>query len=263
MKYSVHGKKIWLIGASTGIGAALARELALEGAIVLASARNVQALQELKASLPGVSHEIWPLDVTQRDVFLQQSHELLRQHPDLEMVIYNPGVYNPVFAEEMTLESSLVTLETNLTGAFVMLDAVLPVMLKRGGGHLVLVSSVAGYCGLPRAAAYSASKAGLTSLAETLCIELQPKNITVQVVCPGFVRTRLTANNPFPMPLSISPEQAALAIMKGIERRQFEIHFPQGFTIPMKIIAALPRIIRLPLLRLAIRKAEMLDKKTA
>lgn len=263
MKYCVHGKKVWLIGASTGIGAALGRELALEGAIVLASARNAEALQEMKASLPGLSHEVWPLDVTQHELFLQQAKQLLSRHPDVDMVIYNPGVYDPLFAEEMTLESSLLTLETNLTGAFVMLDAVLPVMLKRGSGSLVLVSSVAGYCGLPRASAYSASKAALISLAETLCIELQPKNITVQVVCPGFVRTRLTENNPFPMPLSISPEQAARAIMKGIERRQFEIHFPQAFTVPMKFLAALPRLIRLPLLRFIIRKTEGISHKSS
>lgn len=252
MKYSVHGKKIWLIGASTGIGAALARELALEGAIILASARNEEALLQLKSSLPGVNHEVWPLDVTQREAFLDQANRLLAQHPDVDMAIYNAGTYDPEFVHEMTLASAMTTIETNLTGAFVMLDAVLPGMLDRGVGTILLVASVAGYCGLPRAAAYSASKAGLLSLAETLKIELEPRNITVQVVCPGFVRTRLTENNPFPMPLSISPEQAAIEIMKGIERRQFEIHFPKGFTIPMKLIAALPRVVRLPLLRMVI-----------
>lgn len=249
MKYEVQGKKIWLIGASTGIGAALARELALEGAVLLLSARHEDRLRELATSIPGPNHEVWPLDVAEREAFHVAALKLTQAHPDVEMVIYNAGTYEPQFADEMTLGASLATVDTNLTGAYVMLDAVLPPMLARGQGVIVLVASVAGYFGMPRAAAYSASKAGLIALAETLAIELPERGIRTQVVCPGFVRTRLTEHNPFPMPLMISPEKAALYIMKGIERRQFEIHFPQRFTLLMKLVEILPRPLRLALLR--------------
>lgn len=250
----IYGKKVWIIGASTGIGAALARELALEGATILASSRNPDALDAMIDSLPGLNHEAWPLDVEDCAGFAETAKALVAQHPDVEMALYNAGVYDPKFAHEVSLDESVKTININLTGALVMVDVLLPLFKSRKAGRFIFMGSVGGYFGLPRALSYSASKAGIISMAETLKVELAEDNIAVQVVCPGFVRTRLTQNNPFPMPFIITPEKAAVEIVKGIEAGSFEIHFPKQFSFIMKALALLPRVVRCALLRQAVKK---------
>ncbi len=138
-------------------------------------------------------------------------------------------------------------LDINYLGALHVLDAVLPHLLARGQGHLSLVASVAGYRGLPNSLAYGPTKAALINLAETLYADLRPRGLGVSLVNPGFVETPLTAQNRFPMPGLITPEQAAWAMVQGWQRGRFELHFPKRFTLWMKLWQWLPYRLYLPL----------------
>lgn len=155
----------------------------------------------------------------------------------------------PQSVADFNLASVHHILDTNLGGIYNTLALVLPRLRAAGHGGLVLVSSVAGYRGLPRSLAYGPSKAALHNLAEALYLELKDSGIAVTLVNPGFVRTPLTANNPFPMPAMITPEQAAAAIVTGLARGAFEIHFPRRFTYVMKALALLPAPVYLRLMR--------------
>jgi len=231
-------KRIWLIGASEGIGAALAEALAGEGATLVLSARNAQKIEELCARLPGSGHQAYPLDVCSHAQMQQVWAALHENIPDI--VIYNAGAYTPMDAQHFDLAAVEAMLDVNLRGALRLIDVVLPTMLSRSTGHLVIVGSVAGYRGLPSAMGYGASKAGLNHFAENLRADLKGTGITVQLVCPGFVKTRLTDKNDFRMPCMITPQQAARAIVNGLQSSRFEIHFPKRFTFIMKLLRLLP-----------------------
>jgi len=157
-----------------------------------------------------------------------------------DLVCYCAGYYKPMRATELDLPELLRHHEVNTVGALYLLDAVLPSLLARGRGHLSLVSSVAGYRGLPQSLAYGPTKAALINLAETLYLDLQPKGLGVSVINPGFVETPLTAQNEFHMPALISPAQAAQAIVRGWSRGEFEIDFPKRFTRVLRLLRLLP-----------------------
>jgi short-subunit dehydrogenase len=158
-------------------------------------------------------------------------------------IVHAAGVYSPMHARDLQLDKALQTLDVNLASALKLLSLVLPDLRARRSGHLVFVSSVAGYVGLPNSMAYGASKAGLSNLAESLRIELAPENIKVQLVSPGFVKTRLTKQNDFTMPFLMEVEDAAARIVKGMKSSAFEIHFPRRFSYFMKLLRILPRPI--------------------
>jgi short-subunit dehydrogenase len=139
--------------------------------------------------------------------------------------------------------------QVNYVGALYLLDAVLPYFLGRQAGHISLVSSVAGYRGLPKSLAYGPTKAALINLAETLYLDLQDSHVGVSLICPGFVETPLTAQNEFTMPGLITPEKAAQEILQGWRKGQFEIHFPKRFTLWMKALSRLPDRVYFPLIR--------------
>ena len=153
--------------------------------------------------------------------------------------MYCAGHYTPMRADRLDLEEALRHQDINVGGAWRLLDAVLPVLLVQRTGHVSLVSSVAGYRGLPMALAYGPTKAALTSLAQSLWQDLRPRGLGVSVVCPGFVATPLTAGNTHPMPALISPEEAARQILRGWARGEFEIHFPKRFSRVMKLLGGL------------------------
>ena len=165
----------------------------------------------------------------------------------LDLVAYCAGHYKAQRAFNFDLAEMLKHQDINYLGALHVLDAVLPAMLARGQGHLSLISSVAGYRGLPNSLAYGPTKAALINLAETLYADLHPRGLGVSLINPGFVQTGLTAQNHFPMPALITPEQAALEIVRGWERGRFEIHFPRRFTRFMKVLQWLPYSLYLPL----------------
>lgn len=235
------GQRVWLVGASSGIGLATASALHAQGAQVLVSARNAQALTAFVDAHPG-SHAL-ALDVTQRDAVQQAGAQLLANGP-LNLVFYCAGTYQDLRATEFDLDVTRRHLDVNYTGALHVLDAVLPALLAQAQhgapAHLSVISSVAGFGGLPKSLAYGPTKAALINLAETLYLDLHDLGVGVSLVNPGFVATPLTAGNDFAMPALMSPEDAAQAILRGWARGDFEIHFPKRFTRMMKMLNLLP-----------------------
>lgn len=231
------GQVVWLVGASTGIGRALAARLHALGAVVAVSARSAPALQAFCDEHPGAM--ALPLDVTAVAELHGAAAQLLAAHGRLDLVLFCAGSYRAMRATDFDLRVARQHQQVNYVGALNLLDAVLPVLLKQRSGHLSLVSSVAGFRGLPKSLAYGPTKAALTNLAETLYLDLQPQRIGVSVVHPGFVETPLTAQNDFKMPALISPDQAASAMLAGWRRGDFEIHFPKRFTLALKALRLL------------------------
>ena len=236
-------KRVWLVGASSGIGAALALELAGRGARLALSARNAEKLQALK--IPEAL--ILPCDATDTASLAAARDALLQAWWGIDLVIYLAGDYAPMRADDFDLACAEKIIEVNFLAAMRLTATVLP-DLKAGGG-IAFVASVAGYRGLPKALAYGPGKAALIHFAEVLHLDLLPKNIGVWVINPGFVATQLTAQNDFNMPALMTPAAAALATVNGFKRGKFEIHFPKRFTLFMKFMALLPYRWYFPLIR--------------
>ncbi|MFG6467934.1 SDR family NAD(P)-dependent oxidoreductase [Roseateles sp. BYS87W] len=241
------GKTAWLIGASTGIGAATAHGLHGAGARVVVSARQAALLDAFVAAHPG--SRALPLDVMD----LPALHAAAADLGPVDLCVYCAGYYRPMSALQFDLAEARRHLDINFQGALNLLDAVLPGQLAAGRGHLSLVSSVAGYRGLPKALAYGPSKAALTHLAEALYLDLHPQGLGVSVIHPGFVKTPMTAQNDFHMPAAIAPEEAARAMLAGWAAGDFEIHFPKRFTRFMKALRQLPNRLYFPLVSKANR----------
>lgn len=231
------GQRVWLVGASSGIGAAIAHALHAQGAQVLVSARGAAALEAFVQAHPGA--QAWPLDVTDRETVARTTRAILAQGP-LDLMVYCAGHYRSMRADAFDRDEMQRHLAINYEGALNVLHGLLPALLARGRGHVCLMSSVAGFRGLPKSLAYGPTKAALTHLAENLYLDLAPKGVGVSVVHPGFVQTPLTAQNDFEMPALITPEQAAQALQAGWAHGQFEIHFPKRFTTWMKLLRLLP-----------------------
>jgi NADP-dependent 3-hydroxy acid dehydrogenase YdfG len=233
------GKNIWLVGASEGIGAALAVKLAAAGAHVALSARNEQALQALAGTL-ALPPLVLPLDVTDQTSVDAAWSRLSAEWPNIDMMIYNAGTYEPLDAQHFDLTKIERMVDVNFHGALRVLSPILPNFLTRNAGHIALIGSVAGYRGLPAALGYGASKAAIIHLAENLKADLGATGITVQIINPGFVKTRLTDKNDFAMPFIITANRAAEYIMAGLESDRFEIHFPKRFSRILKFLSLLP-----------------------
>jgi short-subunit dehydrogenase len=235
------GKRVWLVGASSGIGLACAQALQAAGAHLVISARDVGALSDWakQSESEGKRLELLPLDVTNGLQVTQVTQVVVANGP-IDMLLYCAGHYRAQRATEFDLSDMLRHQEVNYNGMLRVLGEVLPVMLQQGSGHISLVSSVAGWRGLPNGLAYGPTKAAMTHLAETLYMDLQDRNIGVSLISPGFVATPLTAQNNFQMPALLSPEQAAQAMLKGWADGEFDIHFPKRFTLWLKIMRVLP-----------------------
>jgi len=231
------GRSVWLVGASSGIGLACAKALHLQGAKVCVSARQATLLNDFVAQHPGSL--ALPLDVTDQQA-IQAGAQQVRTAHGLDVVVYCAGVYQPQRATQYNLASMAQHMAVNYHGALYLLDAVLPTLLQQGHGHISLVSSVAGYRGLPQSLAYGPSKAALTHLGEALYLDLQDSGIGVSVINPGFVDTPLTAQNQFAMPALITSDQAAQHILHGWRDGLFEIHFPKRFTRWLQLLRILP-----------------------
>jgi NAD(P)-dependent dehydrogenase (short-subunit alcohol dehydrogenase family) len=238
------GLPVWIVGGSTGIGRALAQRLHAAGAQVTVSARSAPALNDLAQAHPGL-HAL-PLDVT-RSADLQAAVQQVQTTTGLHLVVYCVGHYQPLSANAFDADAVMRHMHLNYGSAVQWLEAVLPPLLAQGQGHISLVSSVAGFRGLPKSLGYGPSKAALTHLAEVLHLDLRPQGLGVSVVHPGFVRTPLTAQNDFHMPALIEPEQAAQAMVDQWAQGQFELHFPKRFTRFMKCLRVLPYRWYLPL----------------
>jgi NAD(P)-dependent dehydrogenase (short-subunit alcohol dehydrogenase family) len=235
-----HGKRVWLVGASTGIGRATASALHAQGAQVVVSARKVAELDAFVAAHPGAVAV--PLDATDRHSVRAAVTEAAHGG-GLDCVVYCAGHYAPQQASALDLDELLRHNAVNYLGALHVLDAVVPLLLAQPPqrrGHISLVGSVAGYRGLPNSLAYGPTKAALIHLAETLYIDLHAKGVGVSLISPGFVETPLTAQNRFKMPALITPQEAARQMLRGWARGAFEVHFPRRFTLGMKLLQLLP-----------------------
>jgi len=235
------GKRVWLVGASSGIGLAVAEQLHARGARVIVSARQQPLLQAFVEAHPG--SEAVALDVTDAQA-VREAAVGLRSEGPLDLVCYCAGHYRPMRADSLALPELLKHQQVNLTGALHVVAAVVPGLLEsaRAGRapHLSLVASVAGWRGLPQGLAYGPTKAALINLAETLFLDLRPHGIGVSIVNPGFVDTPLTRQNDFAMPALLTPAQAADAMLRGWARGGFEVHFPRRFTCWLKLLRVLP-----------------------
>lgn len=232
------GVRVWVVGASTGIGAATAQHLLSLGARVALSARNETALKQLAAGSDNAM--ILPLDVTNRSQLLEARDQLMAAWQGVDLVLMVAGVYREMRADAIDIDAVEQMLDVNLRAVFHVLDAVLPTMLAQGCGGVGIVSSVAGFGGLPRALGYGPTKAALINLAETLYLDLHAKGLGVYLINPGFVDTPATKQNDFEMPALISPQEAAVQIVRGMERGEFHIHFPRRFTNWLRFAQLLP-----------------------
>ncbi len=241
------GQTVWIIGASSGIGAALAKSLLEMGTNVILSARRLSKLENVANAHP-LAH-ILAFDVADQSAWKAASEELQKKFSDIDLVIFCAAKYQPERSWEVDANDAADTLKINLESVYHGLQTVLPNMLSRRSGGLAILASVAGYIGLPNASVYGPSKAALINLSELLYSDLHQKNINVYLVNPGFVSTELTNKNEFAMPALQTPEQASAAILKGIAKGDFEIHFPKRFTMGLKLMQLLPYRLRFALIR--------------
>ena len=244
------GRRVWLIGASSGIGLACAKALHAAGAEVRISARNLGAVSAWAAQCQaeGRPLELLPLDVTDTQQVGAAVAQVSASGP-LDLLLYCAGHYRAHRATAFDLPDMLRHQEVNYNGLLRVLEGALPLFLQQGYGHISVVSSVAGWRGLPNGLAYGPTKAAVTHLAETLYMDLQDKGIGVSVIHPGFVATPLTAQNNFQMPALMSPEAAAKAMLRGWAKGWFDIHFPKRFTWWLQSMRLLPYRAYFPLVR--------------
>lgn len=219
------GRRYWLVGASEGLGLALARLLSEAGAEVILSARSEDTLKAAAASLPGPA-TILPVDVGSTDSVSAAAAQL----PDLDGMVFLAGVYWPMRAQGWDAKAAEAMADINFTGCIRAVGAALPGMVAKGRGHVVITGSLSGFRGLPGTIGYAASKAGTMVLAESLYADLRKSGIAVQLANPGFIRTRLTAKNDFTMPFIMEPERAAQIMFRHMQSGRFKVSFPTVFS---------------------------------
>ena len=246
-------KNIWITGASSGIGKALAIKFANEGWQVAASARRENLLKELNNQYSNI--QSFPLDVTDSDKCKSVFKDIVEKFENIEICVFGTGIHDPQSEKKFNLEKIKKIMEVNFFGTMNSINSVYDYFGQRKVGQISIISSVAGYRGLPAAGAYCASKSALTSFAESLHFEMKRKNVRVSLISPGFIKTPMTDQNDFPMPMIKSPEFAADQIYNGlIKKSGFEIHFPKVFTFFMKFLRILPSSVYFKFLEKGMKK---------
>ncbi|MCX7565598.1 SDR family NAD(P)-dependent oxidoreductase [Sulfitobacter sp. F26169L] len=220
------GKRYWLVGASDGLGAALAGQLSRAGAEVVLSARSEDKLKKLADSLPGKA-QVVTLDVSD----MTSVEAAAKSVGEVDGVVYLAGAYWPFGAQNWNAEQANTMADVNFTGLMRVLGQVVPDMVKRDAGHIVITSSLTGFRGLPNSIGYTASKAAVMSLAECMHADLRKTGVQVQVVNPGFIRTQLTDKNDFKMPFLMEPEDAAREVFEHMNTDNFKKSFPYFFSL--------------------------------
>ncbi|MHA3976750.1 SDR family NAD(P)-dependent oxidoreductase [Halovulum sp. GXIMD14794] len=228
------GRRWWLVGASEGLGVAIAKQLDAEGASLILSARSEDKLREIAGGLRDA--RALPVDVTQPESVRQAVAEA----GEIDGLIYCVGYYDPMAAPDWDPEEAAKMGEINFVGALRLLGHVTPAMVRRGTGRIVLIGSLAGFAGLPRSIGYAASKAGLMHLAEDMRVDLKGTGVTVQRANPGFIRTRLTDKNDFNMPQIMEPDEAAGHVVRAIRSGRFSTSFPRPFSWVFSVGGSLP-----------------------
>ncbi len=241
-EHSMTGKKIWITGASRGLGAEVARQMARDGWTVAASARSEDELAELVRDAGALDGDIsaFPLDITNEEACARTFRDIEAALGPLDVVLLNAGTHEPLDGRAFAVEPVRKLVEVNLMGTVHCLAPAIESFVSRKAGRIAVVASVAGYRGLPTASAYGATKAGLINMCEALRPELARAGVALSCVTPGFVKTPLTDRNPFPMPFIMEVEDAAARLVKGLAGDRFEITFPRRFTYIMKFLRMLP-----------------------
>ncbi|WP_147127152.1 SDR family NAD(P)-dependent oxidoreductase [Shimia ponticola] len=229
------GKRYWLVGASEGLGRSLAHVMSRAGVEVIVSARSQDRLDELVAELPGKAEAV-AVDITDQDS-VDQAKEAIGE---VDGIVFLAGVYWPMSSKKWDVEKATAMADINFVGAFRSLGAVMPQFLERGTGHVVLTGSLSGFRGLPKTVGYGATKAGIMYLAEGMHADLRNTDIDVQVVNPGFIKTRLTDKNDFKMPFIMEPEEAAQLFFEHMGTDTFKRSFPRAFSYFFRLSQFLP-----------------------
>jgi short-subunit dehydrogenase len=229
---------VWITGASTGIGAEIAKQLAAQGVVVSISARKADVLEA--AAKLNSNLKPYPLDVTDAAAVAKTFAQIEQDLGPIDLVIAAAGTYTPLGLDDIKPEIFQSTYQVNYLGVINVLSAILPTFRARKSGHISWVASVAGYIGLPQAAAYGPTKAALINLAECLQPELAVEGITTSIINPGFVKTPLTAQNDFDMPFLMEVEDAARLTIAGLAKKKFEIAYPWKFVWILKVLQLLP-----------------------
>jgi NADP-dependent 3-hydroxy acid dehydrogenase YdfG len=237
---SFSNKRIWVIGASSGIGESCAKALLHAGAKIALSSRRAERLNTLAQSADQAQTLVLPLDVTHTEQLESAYQAILEQWGGLDLLLFVSGVYTPLRADNFDFKVAQQTIDANLLGPMRAVAIVLPEMLKSHAGHIAIVGSVAGYSGLPKALAYGPSKAAIINFCENLYYDLLPEGVSVHMISPGFVATEATAQNDFEMPALMTADAAAIEILEGIQAGKFDIHFPKRFSGFLKFLRILP-----------------------
>jgi short-subunit dehydrogenase len=231
----LQGKRYWLVGASHGLGAALAHKLSRSGAEVVLSARSEDKLKKLVEELPGKA-SYQTIDVSDNDSVIAAREAV----GDVDGVVYLAGVYWPFGAKEWNADQANAMADVNFTGLMRVMGQVVPGMVDRDRGHIVITSSLTGFRGLPNSIGYTASKAATMSLAECMHADLRKTGVDVQVINPGFIRTQLTDKNDFKMPFLMETDEAAQHVIDHMRTDEFKKNFPYMFSLLFRFSQFLP-----------------------
>ena len=249
---SENQKNIWITGASSGIGKALAEKFAKEGWKVAASARRKEILDEMANHKNIYSY---PLDVTDQSQIKASFKKIIEDFKELDLCVFSSGTYDPKLEQGINIKQNKFVMETNFFGVLFCINTVENYFKNKKKGHISIVSSVAAYRGLPNSSGYGPSKAALTNLTESLYFDFKKYNVRISLVSPGFIKTPLTDKNEFPMPFIKSPKFAAEKMFNGLTKsKAFEIHFPKALTILLKIFRVLPYKIYLFLIDKGVKR---------
>ena len=240
-------KKVWVIGASSGIGEELSLQFAPISETVIVSARREDKLHEIAAKSPKIV--ALPLDINNYDDVSGAFESFGEADAFPDLVIVCSGVWNPVRLPDLNMEDFHYGMQTNYLSVVNILSHLIPMMSKARRGHIGLVASVAGYRGMPNAAAYAPTKAALINLSECLRPQLNKMGVTLSLINPGFVETPMTSVNKFPMPFLMKPDEAAKVIVKGLKKRKYEIAFPLRLVLMLKFARAMPNELYFWLIR--------------
>ena len=242
---------VFLTGASSGLGEGLARRLAADGAHVVLAARREEVLEALAADIRagGGAATVAPLDVCDRAAVHAAVERVTAAVGPIDLLIANAGVGDELPVTDFSAERFQWIVDTNLMGPVHCIEAVLPSMLARGSGHIVGIGSLAGYCGVPGASAYSASKAGLAATLESLRVELQDYGVQVSTICPGVIKTPMTDANDYEMPFILTLDDGVNRIYRAVRARRREYAFPWPLAIPARLTRLMPNWLYDRLLR--------------
>jgi len=245
-------KKIWITGASSGIGKALAEKFASEGWSVAVSARRKEILDKMANNKNIFSY---PLDITNQNQVNDVFTKIINDFDGIDLCVFSSGTYDPKLEQEINIEQNKFVMETNFFGVLYCIKSVEKYFKEKKSGHISIVSSVAAYRGLPNSSGYGPSKAALTNLTESLYFDFKKYNVRISLISPGFIKTPLTDKNEFPMPFIKSPEFAAKKMFNGLTKsKAFEIHFPKELTLSLKFLRILPYKIYLFLINKFVKR---------